>query len=144
MEGSQAGVRGIAISFAFWNRESRPEWVAAACRLSVRLCEYLVSHWLDGVDVYAVNVPLCAGLLDGSTEIKYAHVHQAHHGCVFKRSGTDQFVFGPVFEDLTKQIDSEEGRGSDTWVLSQRHVTVSPLRANFAGIAGFSGREIKL
>lgn len=55
------------------------------------------------------------------------------------------YEFRPRFEDLAQTIDSEEGRLSDTWAVAQKHVSVTPLRANFQHVP-FSAkdREIKL
>lgn len=56
------------------------------------------------------------------------------------------YEFRPRFEDLSRTIDSEEGRLSDTWAISQKRISVTPLRANFQHVESASNisREIKL
>lgn len=55
------------------------------------------------------------------------------------------YEFRPRFEDLSQTIDSEEGRLSDTWAVAQKHISVTPLKANFQHVAfNPKDREIKL
>lgn len=76
LEAAGAGVKGIAVSYAFWNRESKPEWVEAATKLTVKLVEYLYKNWDEGVHLYTINVPLCQELLDGKCRILKTNIHQ--------------------------------------------------------------------
>ena len=55
------------------------------------------------------------------------------------------YEFRPRFEDLAQTIDTDEGRLSDTWAVAQKHVSVTPLRANFQHVPfNARDREIKL
>lgn len=76
LEASGAGVRAIAVSYAFWSKESRDEWVEAATELTVKLAQYLYDNWDDNVDLYTINVPLCAELVEGKCQILKTHIHQ--------------------------------------------------------------------
>lgn len=170
LEGAGSGVRSVAVSYAFEGAAARnEEYIAAASDLVTRLCEYLYNNWDEGVDLYTVNVPLCEELLRG-VPILRTRIHQAQHSCLFQRSkevplseeevrsyesegkstrtateSSGSFEFRPRFEDLSRTIDSEEGRLTDTWAIRQREVSVTPLRANFQHVES-SGiqREIKL
>lgn len=62
MEGAVCGKRSIALSYAFSSRNHDPVVIAEASRHSVKLIEYLVNNWVDGVDLYSINVPLEPGV----------------------------------------------------------------------------------
>ena len=55
LEGVGAGVRGIAVSYAIWPKSSKPEWIEAATRWTVRLTKHLSENWDEGVDLYSIN-----------------------------------------------------------------------------------------
>lgn len=75
LEAAGAGVRGIAVSYAFY-KECKPEWIEAATRLTVQLTQHLMDHWDTGVDLYTINIPLCQELFDGKCKIHKTHIHQ--------------------------------------------------------------------
>ncbi|KAJ5167887.1 uncharacterized protein N7482_003481 [Penicillium canariense] len=62
MEGAVCGKRSIALSYAFSSRNHDPVIIAEASEHSVKLIEYLCANWVDGVDLYSVNVPLEPGV----------------------------------------------------------------------------------
>ncbi|KAJ5141379.1 hypothetical protein N7526_002374 [Penicillium atrosanguineum] len=62
MEGAVCGKRSIALSYAFSSRNHDPVVIAEASTHSVKLIEYLCANWVDGVDLYSVNVPLEPGV----------------------------------------------------------------------------------
>lgn len=173
LEGAGAGVKGIAVSYAFWNKECKEEWVQAATRITVKLAQHLYDHWDPDVDLYTINIPLCQELVEGKCQVLKTTIHQAQHSCLFQptnartmderelrsaqskgestrveagsESGPKTYEFRPRFEDLSQTIDSEEGRLSDTWAIAQKHISVSPLKANFQHVAfNPRDREIKL
>ncbi|BFZ58736.1 putative tubulin--tyrosine ligase pby1 [Savitreella phatthalungensis] len=159
LEGVGAGVRGIAVSYAIWPKQSEPQWVDAATNLVIRLVKYLVDNWDDGVDLYTINVPLCKELIDGTAKVYFTHIHQATHSSLFQPSQAPMteaklrlgeqatapvFEFRPRFEDIAAKIDSDHGRKSDTWVVASHNVSVTPLKANFMHVDLAREREIKL
>lgn len=79
LEGAGAGVKSIAVSFAFWNKESKDEWVDAATKLTVKLAQHLYDNWDPEVDLYTINVPLCQELLEGKCRILKTYIHQGEH-----------------------------------------------------------------
>ncbi|KAH8695357.1 putative acid phosphatase [Talaromyces proteolyticus] len=72
MEAAVCGKRAIALSFAFSSRNHDPIIIAEASKHSVRVIEYLHSHWDDGVDLYTVNVPLEPGVSEN--KVLYTHM----------------------------------------------------------------------
>ncbi|KAJ5648271.1 hypothetical protein N7490_004643 [Penicillium lividum] len=62
MEGAACGKPSIALSYAFSSRTHDPVVIAEASKHSVKLIEYLCANWVDGVDLYSVNVPLEPGV----------------------------------------------------------------------------------
>lgn len=60
MEAAVCGVRAVALSYAFFDRNHDPEIIAGASRMSVRIIEALYARWKDRhhVQLYSVNVPL--------------------------------------------------------------------------------------
>ncbi|KAH8423878.1 putative acid phosphatase [Aspergillus melleus] len=62
MEAAACGKRAVALSYAFSSRDHDPVVIAEASGHSVRLIEYLAKNWVDGVDLYSVNVPLEPGV----------------------------------------------------------------------------------
>jgi tubulin---tyrosine ligase len=58
MEAAVCGMRAIALSYAFFDRNHDPEIIAAASRTSVRIIENLEKSWDGNVHLYTVNVPL--------------------------------------------------------------------------------------
>ncbi|EPS29764.1 hypothetical protein PDE_04714 [Penicillium oxalicum 114-2] len=62
MEGAVCGKRSIALSYAFSSRNHDPVIIAEASEHSVKVIEYLCANWVEGVDLYSVNVPLEPGV----------------------------------------------------------------------------------
>lgn len=74
MEAAVCRKRAIALSFAFYSRDHDPELIAGACRLSVKLVEYLYNHWDEDADLYSCNVPVVSGI--ENHKIMYTHALQ--------------------------------------------------------------------
>jgi tubulin--tyrosine ligase len=62
LEAAVCGMRSIALSYAFFDRNHDPLVIAAASRASVRVIEYLTKNWKEDVQVYSVNTPLLEGV----------------------------------------------------------------------------------
>ncbi|KAF2278648.1 sure-like protein [Westerdykella ornata] len=60
--------------------------------------------------------------------IRYTHKH---------------FHWAPQFKDVYQSVE-ESAPGNDGWAVAQGYTSVTPLRANFMHVHGFSGQEIKL
>ncbi|KAL9004805.1 MAG: hypothetical protein Q9188_002396 [Gyalolechia gomerana] len=74
MEAAVCRKRAVALSYAFFSRNHDPEIIAGASRMSVKLVEYLMSHWDEAVDLYSVNVPLIEGVEE--KKVMYTHALQ--------------------------------------------------------------------
>jgi len=58
LEAAVCGVRAIALSYAFFDRNHDPEIIAAASKKSVKIIDHLMQNWGKDVHLYSVNVPL--------------------------------------------------------------------------------------
>ncbi|ORY09957.1 survival protein sure-like phosphatase/nucleotidase [Clohesyomyces aquaticus] len=63
MEAAVCGVKSIALSFAFFDRNHDPEIITNASLLSVKLIEHLYKTWDKDTHLYSVNVPLVENVL---------------------------------------------------------------------------------
>ena len=112
LEASICRKRSIALSFAFFSRNHDSLVIAAACRHSVRIIDYLYKNWpTDGsVDLYSVNVPLVEGV--------------ESHKTVWTAMLQNYWVRGGCFQEVEGSIgdeDEEEERireGVDGEVIS--------------------------
>ena len=84
MEAAVCGKHAIALSYAFSSRDHDPIVIAEASRHSVRLIEYLHNNWVDGVDLYSVNVPLEPGVSE--SKVLYTNMldNRWSSGCCFR------------------------------------------------------------
>ncbi|KAF2397680.1 sure-like protein [Trichodelitschia bisporula] len=62
MEAAVCGVRAVALSYAFFDRNHDPEIIAEATGTAVRVIEGLVGRWDVGVGLYNINIPLQLGV----------------------------------------------------------------------------------
>ncbi|KAF2670423.1 sure-like protein [Microthyrium microscopicum] len=69
LEAAICGVRAIALSYAFFDRNHDPKIIKGATNASIRVINALVENWDtrdqergDKVQIYSVNVPLLAGV----------------------------------------------------------------------------------
>ncbi|ORY87977.1 survival protein sure-like phosphatase/nucleotidase [Protomyces lactucae-debilis] len=117
-EGAGAGVRAIAISYAFWDGKTM-DYVEEASALVVKLCQYLYANWDEGVDVYSINVPLCKEMATGEDKILWTHIHQAQHSPLFQETRAKH---SPLFQETrAKPLDEHalreaQSQGKDTTV----------------------------
>jgi tubulin---tyrosine ligase len=62
LEAAVCGIRAIALSYAFFDRNHDPVIIAGASAHSVRLIEWLANNWRQDVQLYSINVPLVEGV----------------------------------------------------------------------------------
>ncbi|KAF2197024.1 acid phosphatase-like protein [Delitschia confertaspora ATCC 74209] len=74
MEAAVCGVKAIALSYAFFDRNHDPEIISGASALSVRLIDHLFANWDPSVHLYSVNVPLVEDV--GSHKILWTEMLQ--------------------------------------------------------------------
>ncbi|KAH7132524.1 survival protein sure-like phosphatase/nucleotidase [Dendryphion nanum] len=199
MEAAVCGVKSIALSYAFFDRNHDPDIIAGASALSVKLIEHLYKNWNADAHLYSVNVPLvenvaankilytemlqntwrsgsCFQVLEvpseadeGAAEVEAA-MRKAEERQGRKElaggggngegididSGRDtptgaghirythkHFKWAPRFKDVYQSVEESEP-GNDGWAVAQGCTSVTPLRANFMHVGGWSGKEINL
>ncbi|KAF2005588.1 sure-like protein [Amniculicola lignicola CBS 123094] len=74
MEAAVCGVKSIALSYAFFDRNHDPLIISGASSLSVRLIEHLHKNWDTQAHLYSVNVPLVEKV--GEKKILYTSMLQ--------------------------------------------------------------------
>ncbi|TKA82365.1 hypothetical protein B0A49_00106 [Cryomyces minteri] len=100
LEGAVCGVPAIALSYAFFDRNHDADIIAEASRLSVRVADWLVRHWGEGVGLYSVNVPLVRGV--EGRKVCWTRVLQ------------NAWTGGSCFEEVAvegESVEDEEGEG---------------------------------
>lgn len=58
MEAAVCGVKSIALSYAFFDRNHDASIISGASELSAKLIQYLFDNWDSNTHLYTVNVPL--------------------------------------------------------------------------------------
>ena len=94
MEAAVCQKKAIALSFAFFSRDHKPDLIAGACRHSIKLIEYLYANWKSDVDLYSCNVPVLADV-----EI---------HKTVFTHALQNYWTSGSSFDEVEATDDNNE------------------------------------
>ncbi|KAJ9663262.1 putative tubulin--tyrosine ligase pby1 [Coniosporium apollinis] len=97
MEAAICGVKAIALSYAFFDRNHDPEIIRAASEVSVQLIEKLMSDWKEesGVQLYSINVPLKPDVRE--SKIVWARMLQNH------------WTSGSCFQEIEVPDDEDQG-----------------------------------
>jgi 5'/3'-nucleotidase SurE len=166
LSSSLSKIRSIAISYGTVIHPTPTTLFPPAHILGAGIINYLWRHWgndIGGlregeVDLYNVNIPLIAGLLDEQgLEVCWTRMWRNSYGRLFKAisaSGALQadlinsqaglegsvseeigellFRFAPDMNNLVYPEFSSLPVGSDTWAISKGWASVTPLRASFA------------
>jgi 5'/3'-nucleotidase SurE len=135
LEAAQCGKKAIAVSFASKDKEPK-EVIEAACRVSARLVAHLSKNWTHGVELYAVNVPMRAGV-----DLRKA-VYTTSLPCfwtqssLFQESGMDarssngdvnhgigkseirEFKWKPQLKDVERSV-AQGQFGTDGWAMME-------------------------
>ncbi|RPB11623.1 sure-like protein [Morchella conica CCBAS932] len=124
MEGAVCGVKSVALSYAFFDRNHDPAVIKGASEVSVRVVQYLFENWAEGVDLYSVNVPLLLGVDGDGTKVLYTNILQNY------------WTMGSSFEEVeaNDELDPDEREmqireggegvgGSDQKVVGLKHKT---------------------
>ncbi|KAF2470072.1 sure-like protein [Lindgomyces ingoldianus] len=97
MEAAVCGVKAIALSYAFFDRNHDPEIIQGASALSVKLINHLYKHWDENTHLYSVNVPLVENV--ESQKILYTEMLQ------------NTWRSGSCFQVI--QVPEEEDQGAE-------------------------------
>jgi len=154
LEAAIAGMRAIALSFAFFTRSESQELIQEACELSARIIEKLVADWDKSgqpqPDLYSINVPLVDGI--GKKEVRYTWMLRNIWGGgqgLYKQikssaessaasdndSSPPVFKWAPSFNDIWKTVEESED-GNDGKTIREGNTSVTPLMANFESLFG--------
>lgn len=74
MEAAVCGVKSIALSYAFFDRNHDAKIISEASELSAKLIQHLYDNWDQETHLYTVNVPLVEGV--GGKKILWTHMLQ--------------------------------------------------------------------
>jgi len=74
MEAAVCGVKSIALSYAFFDRNHDAAIISGASEHSAKLIQHLYTNWDDKTHLYTVNVPLVEDV--GSRKILWTHMLQ--------------------------------------------------------------------
>ena len=74
MEAAVCGVKSIALSYAFFDRNHDAAIISGASELSAKLIQYLYDNWDANTHLYTVNVPLVEGV--GARKILWTNMLQ--------------------------------------------------------------------
>ena len=164
LEGAVSGIRGIALSFAFFTRQESDELVKEASGHSIKIVEKLCSDWKMAIsetgqptdasdrtpDVYTINVPLVndvsknpihwTWMLDNKwpTGSLYTAVNGASTAEASSPSRSQQppaFKWSPSFGDIWKIVEQSPA-GNDGKVIRDGGTSITPIKASFQGLHG--------
>jgi tubulin--tyrosine ligase len=94
MEAAVCGVKSIALSYAFFDRNHDATIISGASELSAKLIQYLYDNWDPNTHLYTVNVPLVENV--GSRKILWTHMLQ------------NRWKSGSCFQVIDAPNESEE------------------------------------
>jgi 5'/3'-nucleotidase SurE len=95
MEAAVCGVKAIALSYAFFDRNHDPDIITGASDLAVKLIEHLYKNWDPNAHLYSVNVPLVEKV--GERKILYTEMLQ------------NRWTSGSCFQVIEAPCSEEEG-----------------------------------
>ncbi|KAJ5287539.1 hypothetical protein N7478_003225 [Penicillium angulare] len=107
MEGAVCGKPSIALSYAFSSRNHDPVVIAEASKHSVKLIEYLCANWVNGVDLYTVNVPLEPGVSQNKVLYTDMLINKWTSGSCFQAADPDAAGDDPELDEKRLRIESE-------------------------------------
>jgi len=115
MEAAVCGVRSVALSYAFFDRNHDPDIIAGATRMSIKVIEALCARWVDrhAVQLYSINVPLLAGV--ESTKVLWTYMLQNE----WKSGSCFTEVRVPEEEDWGPEEGEMQIRRSESMSLTQ-------------------------
>ncbi|KAK4553934.1 hypothetical protein LTR86_009110 [Recurvomyces mirabilis] len=133
LESSVCGYKSIALSFAFFDRNTASDIVNEACEQSVKVCEYLASkaEW-GGGRLYSVNVPLQKGVRGRKVQWTTMLQNEWRNGACFQELPKASAIDGAGAEEAKlRRLESKEGSangkeasGGDKW--QNRHFKWAP------------------
>lgn len=144
MEAVTHGTKAVALSYEFRDLNHSYDILKEASKISVRLVQHLYGELqrLRDIDLFSVNVPLISSLKCGETKIKYAPILNNTWGSIYTPLGEGKFGWAPDFKQVWKDGLADTSH-SDSRVLLDEGISVTPLKASFNYVAPLEG-EIEL
>lgn len=144
MEAVTHGTKAVALSYEFHDLNHNFDILKEASKISVRLVAHLYGELqkLTEIDLFTVNVPLIPSLEFGKTKIKYAPILENSWGSIYKAVGEGKYVWAPQFDAVAEDGHASDIH-SDSRVLIEEGISVTPLKAAFRCVEPFHG-EIDL
>lgn len=135
MEAVTHGTKAVALLYEFRSLVHDPVVLREAARLSVQLVAQLHGQLQKRpeVDLFSVNVPLIPLLKMGSTPVRVAPVLRNTWNSIYRKTESGQLAWAPDF-DLVARAGVLDASHSDSRVLIEDGVSVTPLRAGFVDV----------
>lgn len=139
MEAALCGKKAIALSFA--SKDPQPlEIIASACRISIKLTNYLYDNWNDEVEVYAINVPMLPDVEDHKIVYTRSQPSRWTKTSLFQETidpvndsmadrAVRHFLWAPELSDIHLSVENAQP-GTDAWAVREgfiRSVTSNAL-----------------
>ena len=124
MEAAFAGIRSIAISFAYFSALSSytDAVVECACEVAVDVVLRLWAEWGEGVELYNVNVPLGC---KRDVSVYHTHLLQDHYGAIYAPASHRQLVHPDTTATSATDTSTESTVVSDD--STKQEILTSPL-----------------
>ncbi|WPK24265.1 hypothetical protein PUMCH_001532 [Australozyma saopauloensis] len=143
MEAVTHGTKAIALSYEFRSLKHSFDVLKEASKISVKLVAHLAQR-LDEfpeIDLFSVNVPLISSLNLETTKIKYAPILENRWTSIYKPMGDGKYAWAPRFDHVAEHGLQSEIH-TDSRVLIEDGISVTPLKAAFRSIEPFSGEIV--
>lgn len=140
MEAATHGVKSIALSFEFRSLDHDFATLKEASKISVALVKrlYRALQDLEKVDLFSVNVPLIPSLSYGKTKIHYAPILKNQWASIYEKIDDGKYAWAPDFQQVWKDGAADFSH-SDSRVLLNEGISVTPLQAAFKSVEPFEG-----
>ncbi|KAK8163682.1 survival protein sure-like phosphatase/nucleotidase [Phyllosticta citrichinensis] len=127
MEAAVCGVRAIALSYAFFDRNHDANIIAEASTHAVKVIEHLAANWDKDTHLYSVNVPLQAGVSKQKT--------------MWTEMLQNAWKSGGCFQEVAIPDSEDEGPSEAEKEIREREANVESLSAAAGnnGVAEGSG-----
>lgn len=126
MEAAVCGMKSIALSYAFFDRNHDAAIIAEASELSCKLIQHLYDNWNDQTHLYSVNVPLVENV--SQKKILWTHMLQN----TWKSGSCFQVVDADPEDDATPAENEQQ--------IRQQEETQGKLQSGDAAKDGAEGK----
>ncbi|ORY00566.1 sure-like protein [Basidiobolus meristosporus CBS 931.73] len=135
LDGCLASKKAIALSFAYFNRDTiTEEKVANACSMALSVISHIWNRgWPKGVELFNINIPLVD---EPERPIMVTKLHQNVYRSLFEpvkdAEGEVVYKFAPDLKWLHDPAKLPED--SDAFAINQRYISVTPMLATYKSV----------